>query len=184
MKNIDNIKIGDKVAYMHFSERYTDSFRIGWGYVGDITDQYIVIGRRQTGFIDFDRDSDNNTFFLLTDNNQETIKDDFLHVIDLQISKEEKNIKKLTNEEKNILVTNKFIELQDRINIVAQRLISAEDDSQWINRLKEICQLKKQIFSIKIQDLEDINKKNLQVRYKINQLKDFKETIKQKDFLN
>lgn len=184
MKNIDNLKIGDKVAYMHLSEGYNDSFRLSWGYVGDITDLFIVIGRIETGFLTFDRDNDNDTFFVLTETNQKTIKDNFLYVTDLQISKEEKNIKELTSEEKNILVKNKFTELQDKINIVAQRLISAEDDSQWINRLKEICQLKKQILSIETQDLEDINKKNLQVRYKINQLKNFKETIKQKDFLN
>ena len=56
-------------------------------------------------------------------------------------------------------------------------MINAEDESKFVNCLKEICKLKIKLFTIKIKDLDNIHKHNGTVKWKISQLEEFRKRI-------
>lgn len=176
------MKIGDKIAYLCFSKSFVDISSAGWGYIYDINDTAIGIGRIGNGTQIISKNDENCIYCPINSSNYEKVREYFLEIIDEQIKKQKSLIRKLTSEEKDELVKNRFNQIKEQINATAKSMINAEDESKFINCLKEICQLKIKLFTIKIKDLDNIHKQNVSVKWKIRQLEDFRKIVENFDF--
>lgn len=176
------MKIGDKIAYLHFPVNSTDIPKVGWGYIYGQNKEKIGVGRLNYTNAVIYKISQFDIYCPISISTVENVKDYFITIIDDEINKYKSNIRKLTSEEKDELVKNKFYEIQKRINATADTMLNSTNESQWINCLKEICQLKKQLFSIKIKDLDNIHKENGSIRWKIRQLEEFRERVEKFNF--
>lgn len=176
------MKIGDKIAYIHFSERSTDIPRVGWGYIYGQNEEKIGVGRLNLMNHVIYKKNNFDFYCPISIQTANKVKDYFIEIINEKIEVLKSKVRTLTSEEKDELVKNKFNEIQKRINTTANTMLNPTDESQWINCLKEICQLKKQLFSIKIKDLDNIHKENGSIRWKIRQLEDFREIVENFDF--
>ena len=176
------MKIGDKIAYICFSKSFVDISSVGWGYIYDINDKAIGIGRFGNGTQIISKNDENCIYCPINSSNHEKVREYFLEIIDEHIEKQKSLIRKLTSEEKDELVKNKFNQIKTQINATAKSMIEAEDESKFINCLKEICQLKIKLFTIKIKDLDNIHKQNGAVKWKIRQLEEFRERVEKINF--
>ena len=176
------MKIGDKIAYLHFPAYPSDLPNVGWGYIYGQNEEKIGVCRlNYSNYIVLKRSSF-DIYCPISIEMSDKVKDYFIEIVDEKIEVLKSKIRTLTSEEKDELVKNKFNEIKTRINVVANKMIFSEDESQWINCLKEICQLKKQLFSIKIKDLDNVHKQNGSVRWKIRQLEEFRERVEKFNF--
>lgn len=171
------MKIGDKIAYICFSKSFVDISSAGWGYIYDINDKVIGIGRLGNGTQIISKNDENCIYCPINSSNYEKVREYFLEIIDEQIEKQKSLIRKLTSEEKDELVKNKFNQIKDQINATAKSMIETENESKFINCLKEICKLKIKLFTIKIKDLDNIHKHNGTVKWKISQLEEFRKSV-------
>ena len=171
------MKIGDKIAYICFSKGFVAISSAGWGYIYDINDKAIGIGKIGNGTQIISKNDENCIYCPINSSNYEAVREYFLEIIDERIEKQKSLIRKLTSEEKDELVKNKFNQIKTQINATAKSMIEAEDESKFINCLKEICQLKIKLFTIKIKDLDNIHKHNGTVKWKISQLEEFRKRV-------
>ena len=171
------MKIGDKIAYIILAKSYVDISSVGWGYIYGISDTAIGVGRLSQGNQIIYKSDEKYIYCPISIENQEKVRDYFLEIIDEKITYNKSLIRKLTSEEKDELVKNEFNRIKEQIKATAKSMINAEDESKFINCLKEICQLKIKLFTIKIKDLDNIHKQNGAVKWKINQLKEFRKRI-------
>lgn len=176
------MKIGDKIAYVFLSKSYIDVSSIGWGYIYGINDNSIGVCRLGDGNHIIHKKDENHIFCPITVETQEKVREYFLEIIDEQIISHKALIRKLTSEEKDELVKNEFNRIKEQIRSTAKSMIDAEDESKFINCLKEICQLKIKLFTIKIKDLDNIHKQNGSVKWRIGQLEEFRKRVENFDF--
>lgn len=176
------MKIGDKIAYLKIPVTFTDVPVVGWGYIYGKSEEKIGIGRLNYSNDVIYKKANSDFYCPISIQTADKVKDYFIEIIDEKIEVLKSKVRTLTSEEKDELVKNKFNEIQKRINATADTMLNSTDESQWINCLKEICQLKRQLFSIKIKDLDNIHKENGSIRWKIRQLEDFRKIVENFDF--
>lgn len=177
------MKIGDKIAYISLSKNITTINEINWGYIYGINDTYIGVARLNSfGSKVLWKGLEDDIYCPITAETQEKVREYFLEIIDERINYYKSLIRKLTSEEKDELVKNKFNQIKEQINATAKSMINAEDESKFVNCLKEICQLKIKLFTIKIKDLDNIHKQNGAVKWKIRQLEEFRERVEKFNF--
>lgn len=179
------MKIGDKIAYISFSETVTTINEINWGYIYDTDDTKIGVARLNSfGSKILWKGCNSDIYCPITAETQEKVREYFLEIIDERINYHKSLIKKLTSEEKDELVKNEFNRIKEQIRATGKSMIDAEDETKFINCLKEICQLKIKLFTIKIKDLDNIHKQNGSVKWKIRQLEDFRKRVVDFNFEN
>lgn len=176
------MKIGDKIAYLHFPADFSDLPNVGWGYIYGQNKEKIGVARLNHSNRNVYKNVGFDVYCPIAIETSDKVKDYFIEIVDEKIEGLKSKVRTLTSEEKDELVKNKFNEIQKRINATADTMLNPTDESQWINCLKEICQLKKQLFSIKIKDLDNVHKENGAIRWKIRQLEDFRKIVENFDF--
>lgn len=60
-----------------------------------------------------------------------------------------------------------YLKLKNQILATAMHMIKSDDDIEFENKLKAICDLKKQLYSIKCEGIEDDRKFNGEIKWKI-----------------
>ena len=176
------MKIGDRIAYISFPKEFTKLYHVGWGYIYGINDINIGVGKLNYGSYTLLKYSDSDIYCPITAETQEKVREYFLEIIDKKISYHKSLIRTLTSEEKDELVKNEFNRIKEQIRATAKSMIDAEDDTKFINCLKEICLLKIKLFTIKIKDLDNIHKQNGAEKWRIRQLEEFRRTVENFDF--
>jgi ERCC4-related helicase len=173
------MKIGDKVAYLKYDISNWQSRQIaGDGIVFYIADDKIGVIKYgySPEYIDL------NSSCQLCVTFSEDVKSQFNDVISKEIEILRSRIKKLTSEEKDELKKKKFNELISKIVSTAYNMCEASDESRFLNCLHEICKMKTQLYSIKIEDLENTHKYNGGIKYKIRQLQKLLEQVNNYNF--
>ena len=114
----------------------------------------------------------------------EGIEQDIKEKYDKQVSYLKKTIASVKGEDYQDSVTEEYERLKGLIVRTASNMIEdiEYNDEGFENRLKEICQLKKQLFSIPNEGVKEARKHNGNVKYKIKQLE--KEYTQQMKLLN
>lgn len=86
-----------------------------------------------------------------------------------ELSKLKLKLKYVTSEEKIIERKQKYDSAKDRILKNCEKLISCVDDDEFENRLKEITNLKKQLFAIDLECGDIIRKDNGKIKHDIKE---------------
>ena len=76
-------------------------------------------------------------------------------------------IRKVTQEEKESERVKKYDELKKQILATAKHMIDCKDDDDFENKLKEIDDMKRKIFSIELECASDIRKENGRIKREI-----------------
>ncbi len=100
----------------------------------------------------------------------ETVRKEIIEKYAKEINELQGKIREVTNEEKNAEKIEKYQKLKDDIKVTAKRLSESTDDTDFENRLKAISDMKKCIFSIKLECVSDIRKENGKLKYQIRHL--------------
>lgn len=180
-----DIKIGDKIAYIKYnvSDWYTTS-EVGYGFVFYKDGERVGCARHKTGtvmvcdvrYIELGDPKYERCFLVDGD-----FKDEMKSVIQEEIVKFSSQLKTLTSEEKDELKKQEFDRIKKQIISTATNLIS-DNENDFVSRLKSICQLKKQLFEIKISDLNNVHKHNGVIKAKIKKLKKLLDDIEKIEF--
>ena len=94
-----------------------------------------------------------------------SVRDEVLSYYSGQIIEKEKLIRKPTQEEKLAEKTLKYNQMEKRIITCAKRMIESKGNAEFECKLNEIYQLKKQLFSIKLDDcVNEIRKENGRIK--------------------
>lgn len=174
-----NLKIGDRIAYIKYDveDWRISSNGVGTGVVFYIDEELIGCVKHKQSPYYIKRNSNVERYFNLDENSKQNI----LNVLQEEINRYKGKIRKLTANEKNEIHKNEFNRIKQQIVKTAENMVNS-DDSDFINKLKAICDLKKQLFTIKISDLENIHKENGGVKYKISKLEELLRRTKEIEF--
>ena len=163
-----DIKLGDKIAYIKYDTRdYCTPLIVDWGYVFYNDDEKIGCAKPKYSPQYIKHDSPTEKYFIVDDNT----KLNMIEVINNEICRFRQDIKTLTTNEKDELVKEEFNKIKQQIIKTAENMIKS-DETDFINKLKAICDLKKKLFSIKVSDLDNVHKANGAIKYKIKKLDD------------
>lgn len=177
-KPID-IKIGDKLAYVKYDISNWQSYQdVDWGYVYYVGEDKVGLARYQQSPASINTNSECEKLYYI---DSET-KNQMTALLNSEIDKLKNNIRELTHEEKDTLIANEFNRIKQEVTNVAANMIQSDNESSYINRLKEICRLKDKLFSIKVNDLENVHKKNGTIMYKVKQLQELLKKIELIEF--
>lgn len=167
-------KPGDLVLFKLSS----DSYRYEIGMINNYSSasgNYTLFQMSTTSSA-YNRYIEGDLIMHLNDANVSFARANIINHFDEAIISEENKIRKVTAEEKIREFTTKYTELKQRINTVAKGILFAQDDCDFENNLKEICQLKKQLFSIKLECADEIRKRNGEIKYNIKKLRESKKS--------
>ena len=90
--------------------------------------------------------------------------------LDLEIAELKNNMKSVKRLDYSQEVKDKYYNLKNQINATAKHMIESENDTDFENKLKAICELKKQLYTIECDGLNDARKFNGNILYKIKQI--------------
>jgi len=68
-------------------------------------------------------------------------------------------------------IKDKYYEIKDKICATAQHMIESDTEVEFENKLKAMCQMKKEMFSIENEDAKNARKRNGEINYQIRLLK-------------
>lgn len=129
-----------------------------------------------------------NTFCkVLKDNirpisDKEAIIEEIKQYYDKEIDVLKSKIKSVTRTDYEDKIVEKYDKLKTEIKNTAKNMLEAEDDTDFEERLKAICQKKRQIFEIKCDEIVKARKINGSIKYDIRKLE--KEKIRLIDTLD
>lgn len=181
-----DIKIGDRIAYIQYNP-FNCINKVGIGTVFCKYEKDGVIGVSS-----YNKSTDRivPNYLYLNNNDKfveeqfkinENTKEEMKSYVQDKIKIFESEIKKLTSEEKDEIKRNEFDRIKNQIISTANNMING-DENDFINKLKEICRLKTQLFTIKISDIDNIHKKNGAIKYKIKELKKLLDDVNKIEF--
>jgi len=90
--------------------------------------------------------------------------------LDSEISELKNNMKSVKRLDYAQEVKDKYYNLKNQINATAKHMIELENDTDFENKLKAICELKKQLYTIECDGLSDARKFNGNILYKIKEI--------------
>ena len=90
--------------------------------------------------------------------------------LDLEIAELKNNMKSVKRLDYAQEVKDKYYNLKNQINATAKHMIELENDTDFENKLKAICELKKQLYTIECDGLSDARKFNGNILYKIKEI--------------
>ena len=104
-------------------------------------------------------------------NDVENIRNEITSYYEGNILELQSKIRKPTQEEKESEKVEKYDELKKQIIATAKNMIDCKDDCDFENKLKAIANMKREIFSIKLECASDIRKENGRIKWKIRKEK-------------
>lgn len=162
------LKIGDRVAYIILPDQTYYGNRVDTGMVIYIDDNIVKVARNNVYTLQCD--SDNFVWYKITNTNKDDIKLNMREIVNYNISILKSKIRQLTAEEKEELKVARFNEIKEQITKTIKNMLDSDDEDMFINRLKQICQLKEGLFAIKVSNLYNINKYNGEIKYQIKEV--------------
>lgn len=102
-------------------------------------------------------------------NKAKYIRNEIRNYYEYEIARLQDKIRKPTQEEKDAEKIEKYKKLKQQIIATAKNLITCKDDCDFENKLKAITDMKKEIFSIKLDCASDIRKENGKIKYEIRE---------------
>ena len=90
--------------------------------------------------------------------------------LDLEIAELKNNMKSVKRSDYTQEIKDKYYNLKNQINVTAKHMIESENDTDFENKLKAICELKKQLYTIECDGLSNARKFNGNILYKIKEI--------------
>ena len=97
--------------------------------------------------------------------------------LDSEIAELKNNIKSVKRLDYTQEIKDKYYNLKNQINATAKHMIESENDTDFENKLKAICELKKQLYTIECDGLSDARKFNGNILYKIRKINEKRNMI-------
>ena len=97
--------------------------------------------------------------------------------LDLEIEEIKSNIKSVKRSDYSQEIKDKYYNLKNQISATAKHMIESENDTDFENKLKAICELKKQLYTIECDGLSDARKFNGNLLYKIKKINEKRNMI-------
>jgi len=97
--------------------------------------------------------------------------------LDSEIAELKNNMKSVKRLDYAQEVKDKYYNLKNQINATAKHMIESENDTDFENKLKAICELKKQLYTIECDGLSDARKFNGNILYKIRKINEKRNMI-------
>lgn len=109
--------------------------------------------------------------------NRDKIENEMVSYYDKKIEESKNKLKSVTQDVKDIEKVKKYETLKQQIKATAKNLSESEDDLDFENKLKAICKLKNQIYTIELDCISDARKYNGVIWYEIKQLEKQKDRV-------
>lgn len=173
------IKIGDTVAYIRLPDKRSyNGGEVNIGTVYYISPLAICLGRYGHSSVTIKTDDEKYYYEILSDNT----KDSFINILEYEISQQKSQIRTLTSMEKDAIKKEAFDKKKEQIIATAKHMVESTDDTEFINRLKAIVQLKKELFTIKISDIDNVHKSNGSIKHMITLMNKLLSDVREFDF--
>lgn len=157
------LKVGDKVL---FSSGMSD-IKHNLGIIIDKKDEnYVVVNMLYS----YKYVLEYKKMCKLNTNNIIKVRQDIIDLYNPQIDELKSKIRFITDEEKNQEHISKYNNIKNQILKNCERIILSIDDDDFEDRLKTICELKKSLFSIKIECKGILRKQNGTIKHDIREL--------------
>ena len=169
---MNNFKVGD---FVYFSLSNEDSIKLFEcsGVLFNISDDKYSILKSSSGSNYIYNVSISNIRPL---SDRENIINEINTYYDNKVEKYQLQIKSVKRDFYNDEIVSKYNTLKEEIlNTAKNMIINTNDDEEFENKLKAICQKKKQLFAIECEGMNDARKHNGEIKYNI------KITNKQRD---
>lgn len=103
---------------------------------------------------------------------KESVVQEIKEYYNSKIKNNENMIKSIKRSDYKDEIINKYYDLKTQIINTAKNMceLNSDDDTSFENKLKAICQKKKELFSIKCEGLNDARKYNGEIKYNIREL--------------
>ena len=108
---------------------------------------------------------------------REEVENEIINYYNERISEWKGKLKVVTREIKDTEKFQKYEKLKQQTKVTAKHLYESEDDLDFENKLKAICQLKKQIYAIELDCVSNIRKYNGHILYEIKELEKRKSNV-------
>ncbi len=162
---MDNkIKIGD---YVYFKSLEKDSIFTKSGMVLNINNDRVSILEKGCYSSRIEIVSINN---IRPISDKENIIDEIKNFYNEKIKKQEYQLKSIKRSDYKEEIKSKYTLLQKEILNTCRNMLETTDDYEFEQKLKAICQKKKQLFSIECESMNDARKFNGEVKYNIKEL--------------
>lgn len=99
--------------------------------------------------------------------NVEKVREEIKQHYDVKIAEIKKQLRVVTEEEKEIEKTEKYDKLKEQIMNTARHMLESDNNDTFENKLRAIADLKKALFSIELESGAEIRKQNGRVKYTI-----------------
>ena len=115
-----------------------------------------------------------NLFYL----HERLVAENLINIkLDSEIAELKNNMKSVKRSDYSQEIKDKYYNLKNQINATAKHMIESENDTDFENKLKAICELKKQLYTIECDGLSDARKFNGNILYKIRKINEKKNSI-------
>lgn len=150
---------GDIVLFQDFQDRFKNN--IGMILRHKENGNYVILGNYNSVYRDI------HPLWITDINNVESVRNEITTYYEEKITILQNQIRKPTQEEKEIEKIEKYNQLKKQILETAKNMISSKDDCDFESKLKAISSLKHEIFSIKLECVLNIRKENGRIKGKI-----------------
>lgn len=165
-------KVGDKVLFNYYNESYTGTDKDIKSKVGIVlyanNDCYTILQ-----FDDYKTNIIRNVKLdnICSIDENEIVRTKIYYIYDKLLADEKLKLKSISRIEKDKEKLENFNNIKHRIIRNCEWLIKSDlDDEDFINRVKEIANLKKQLFTQKLECVDEIHKYNGTVKFNYRQI--------------
>lgn len=150
---------GDIVLFQNCQDRFKNN--IGMILRHKENGNYVILSNYNSVYRDIQ-------LSWITDiDNVESVRNEIIAYYEEKITILQNQIRKPTQEEKEIEKIEKYNQLKEQILETAKNMIGSKDDCDFENKLKAMSSLKHEIFSIKLECVSNIRKENGRIKGKI-----------------
>lgn len=124
---------------------------------------YVILGLYNNVYKDI-----HHTWIVSVDN-VDTVRNEIITYYDEKIALLQSQIRKPTQEEKEVEKIEKYDMWKKQILATAKNMIDCKDDYDFENKLKAIADMKREIFAIELECVSDIRKENGRIKWQIRE---------------
>ncbi len=165
-------KIGDKVLFSLAGENQP-IIKSNFGVILNISDNKCTVVRLGSGFTSVYQNVNINKIEHL--DNKSIVDDEILNHYNKKIDEYRLKLKEVTQEMKDDERVKKYEFLKNQIKTTAKNLCESQDDFDFENKLKAICRLKKELYTIELDCISEIRKYNGNIYYEIRQVENVRD---------
>ena len=160
-------KIGDKVLFSLGGESQP-AIKSNFGIILGISDDKYSVVAPGFGHTSIYKNIGSHRIEYL--DNKSIVENEILGYYNKEINKYKIMLKKITQETKDAEKMNKYESLKTQIKTTAKNLYQSKDDFDFENKLKAICHLKKQLYTIELDCISETRIYNGHIYHEIKQL--------------